>query len=308
MERANGSFTSQSMRGYRLTIITQLRQVVENMHRPEEMFQWLASVLMQRFDVPIVQLWTCESGWPDQPTAQLRGMAYQDPTQPAYLVSEKVAMTVVRISRDQQISPPQPVEQVFPHYLASLLRRYGLSYCAFCSIDKHVHFNQAEYALSHERTKTGYIFIALLFLWHYQDQDLISTISIILEQAILIAENHGLLLPVAASPGRLSSPQEALSQELPPALPGLIPRLRQDTGLLLSSNPFASPVIISDRQALRLYEAIDSRKTVAELCSDTGMTLKEVQIALQALLSLKYIEMYTPEGWPVDVALLFKNR
>lgn len=308
MERADDAFSPQSTRRYRLTIFTQLRQAIEAMRRPEEMFQWLASVIMQLFDVSIVQFWTCESGWPDQPSAQLRAMACQDPSQPAFAVSEKVVMTVEQISREPRISPPQPVEQVFPNYLASLLKRYGLSYCAYCSIDRNVRFTPVEYALSHERTSTGLTFIALLFLRYYPRQDLISTISIILEQAIAVAENRRLLLPVAASFGLLSPPQEALSQEPLLVLSDLIPRLKQNAGLLLSNNPFAGPVTISDKQARLLYEDIDSRKTVAELCSSTGITLKEAYTALQTLLTLQCIEIYTPEGLPVDVALLFKNR
>src|SRR6266566_2171987 len=70
MERADDTFSSQRTRGYRLTIFKQLQQAVEAMHRPEEMFQWLASVMAQRFDVPIFQLWTRESAWPGQPSAQ----------------------------------------------------------------------------------------------------------------------------------------------------------------------------------------------------------------------------------------------
>src|SRR5256714_1938396 len=235
MERADDTFSSQRTRGYRLTIFKQLQQAVAAMHRPEEMFQWLASVMAQRFEVPILQLWTCESGLPGQPSAQLRAMACQDFSQPAYVVSEKVAMTVERISKGQRILPPQPIEQLFPHYLASLLKRYGLSYCTCCLIDRNGRFAPIDYALSHERASTGLTFIALLFLWKYPHQDFISNISIILEQAIVVAENHGLLLPVPASSGRLAVPQEAPLQEPRPALPGFIPRRKQDAGLLLSS-------------------------------------------------------------------------
>ena len=306
MERADNTFSTLNMRASRLTIITQLRQAIEVMHRPEEMFQWLASVIVQSFDIPIVQFWTRENGRSDQPSAQLWAMACQDPSRLAYVVSEKVSMTVEHIPKVQRISSPQPVEQVFPHYLASLLKRYGLSYCACCLIDRNV--APVEYALSHERTSMGLTLTVLLFLRHYPHEDLISTISTILEQAIAVAENHRLLLPVAASSGRVSLPQEALSQEALPALHRLIPRRKQDAGLLLSSNPFASPVTISDKQALRLYEAIDNRKTVAELCSSTGMTINEAYTALQLLFTSQYIEIYTLEGLPADVALLFKNR
>jgi len=180
MERADDIFSQQNMRAYRLTIFTQLRQAVETMHRPEEMFQWLASVLVQRSDVAIVQFWTCENGFSGQPSAWLRAMASQDSSQPAYLVSEKVAMIIEHISKGQRISLPLPVEQVFPQYLASLLRRHGLSYCTYCLINKNVRFAPVEYALSHESTPAGLTFIAILFLRHYPRQDLISTVNIIL--------------------------------------------------------------------------------------------------------------------------------
>jgi hypothetical protein len=306
--RADDTLFPQSIRGYRLTIFTQLRQVIETMHQPEQMFQWLGSVITQSFDVSIVQFWTCESNWSTQPSARLRAMAYQDPSQPVQLIGEKVALIVEHICRGQHISFFQPVEQMFPHYLASLLKRYGLSYGAYCLADKNVRFPPAGYALSQESTSTGQIFLALLLLRYYPPQDLISTMSIILEQAIVVAESHGLLIPAAVSPDGLSPPQQATSQAPPALLPGLVPRKKQDARLLLSSNPFASPVVISDKQALRLYEAIDSHKTVAELCRNTKMTIQEAQAALQTLLSLQYIEIFTSEGGPADIDDLFNNR
>lgn len=301
MARADDTFYPQNVRGYRLTIFTQLRQVIEAMHQPEQMFQWLASVITQSFDVSIVQFWTCESNWSTQPSARLRAMAYQDPSQPVHLIGEKVALTIEHISRGQHISFSQPVEQMFPHYLASLLKRYGLNYGAWCLADRNARFPPGEYALSQERTSTGYIFLALLLLRYYPPQDLVSTMSIILEQAIVVAESHGLLIPAAASPDGLSPPQEGTPQGPPLVLSGIVPRKKQDARLLLSSNPFASPVVISDKQALRLYEAIDGHKTMAELCRNTGMTIQEGYTALQTLLSLQYIEIYTPEGWPADI-------
>jgi hypothetical protein len=308
MDRADNFFAPQSTRGYRLTIFTQLKQAIEVMQQPEELFQWLASVIVQRFDVSIVQLWSFENRLPGQPSTQLLAMASQNPAQPLHVINEKVAITVEHISSGQHISYTQPVEQVFSSYVATLLKRYGLSYCAYCVINRNARSIPVGNALPQERASAGFICIALLFLRRNVDQDLISTISVILEQAIVLAENRRIFLPVVANSDLLSLPQEAISQEIPPALPGLVPRRKQDEGLMLSSNPFANPVAISDKQALRLYEAIDSRKTVAELCYSIGMDLKEAQSSLQKLLHLQQIEIYTLDGWPVDSTLLFNNR
>jgi hypothetical protein len=327
MGRAGDSVPSGSTRGYQLSIVTQLLQMIGTLHHPDEVFQWLASVIVERFDVSIIQFWTCENG-SSQPSAQLQAMAGQDRSLPAHvLMNEKVMLTVEYLSKGQRISPPQEVGLIFPSYQASLLRRYGFSYSSYCLTKRNVQFAPVEYELSRKRTLTGLTFIALLFLRRYPRQDLVPTISAIMEQAVVIAERRGFLLPisvgmdhllppgrqptgplsalpqVAARAGRLLTPQELLQ-----VLPDLIPRRKQDAGLLVSSSPFASAISISDKQAFRLYTAIDGHKTVAELCSSTAMTLKEVHSVLQTLLTLHHIEIYTPDGKPVDGSLLFGNR
>lgn len=304
----NDVTTPQNMRGYRLAVFTQLRQAIETMHSPEEMFQWLSSMLMQRFDVPIVQVWTCENGWTGQPSARLRAMTSQNPSQPIQALSEKAADTVERISKGQRITSPVPVERIFPAYLASLLKRYGLGICLYCVNSKSVDLAPERNAAMQGMATTGLTFIILCLLSQYPQQDLASAVTIILEQALAIAENRHLLLPVTATPGQIPALQQAPAQSTPPALPGLVIRKKQNAGFMLSSNPFASSVTITDKQALRLFEAIDGRTPVAELIALAGMTLQEAQMALQTLLGLQCVEIYTPEGWPVDTTLLFKNR
>ena len=77
---------------------------------------------------------------------------------------------------------------------------------------------------------------------------------------------------------------------------------------MLSSNPFAHPSGISDKKAQRLYDAIDGRRSVAELCRVIGMNLTEAQQSLQDLVRAQQIDLFTLDGWPVDSTLLFNNR
>ncbi len=292
-------------------MVTHLLQAAEVMQRPEELFQWLAYAIVQRFDVSLIQFWTRAIDWSGQPSAQLHALAYQDRSLPANVISEKLITTIEHIPKERNIFPPQLVEQVFPPFQATLFKRYSLSYCAYCLIDRNVRFTPSEYALSHEHASTGLTFIAFLLLRNAPAQDLIPTVGMLLEQAVGIAEKHRLLLPVEANaihsspPDRLSSAQVPVPQELHLALLRLIPRLKQDERLLVSSNPFARSVTIADKQALRLYTAIDGRRTVDEL-RIIGMTLQEIQAALQILLNLHCIELYTPEGQLVDAGLIFK--
>lgn len=309
MDRGDNFFAPpQSTRGYRLTIFTQLKQAIDTMHEPEELFQWLASVFTQRFDVSIVQLWAFENRVPGQTSTQLLATASQNPALPLHVINEKVAITIGQISGVQHVSYPQPVELVFQSYVGSLLKRYGLNYCAYCVVDRSMLSHSNANAYTQQSNLAGFTCTALLFLRQNVDPDLISTISVILEQAFVIAENHHLFSPALTNQNFSPPTQNTATQDIPPALPELIPRRKQDGGLMLSSNPFAKPVAISDKQSQRFYEAIDSRRTVAELCRSIGISLKEAQQCLQTLLRSQQIEIYTLDGWPVDSTLLFNNR
>ncbi len=309
MDRGDNFYAPQNTRGYRLTIFTQLKQAIETMQQPDELFQWLTSVIIQRFNVPIVQLWSFENRMPAYPpSTQLLSMASQNPSQPLHAVNEKVAMTVGQISLAQRVVYPQPVEQLFPSYVASLLKRYGLAYCAYCVVDRNRPSNPNVNLYQQQSSMAGFTCTALLFLKQNVDPDLVTTINVLLEQALIIAENCHLFVPVAANSNYIAPVQETFSPQIPPALPDLVPRRRQDGGSMLSSNPFAHPSGISDKQAQRLYDTIDGRRTVAELCRIVGMNLTEAQQSLQVLMHAQQIEMYTMDGWLVDNVLLFSNR
>ncbi len=230
-------------------------------------------------------------------------MASQDRSLPAYMFGEKVAATVEQIARSQQTADAQPVERIFPRYLAMLLQRYGLSSCCYYVAEKNVRFAPTEYTLA--QRETGLSLITLLFLRQQPAQNLVATIGLIVEQAIVLAENRHLLLPAGTGP--LATPREASVQEAVPALSDLVLRRKQDANLMLSSNPFSKTISIADRQAHRLYEAVDGHLTLNQLCGRTGMTLSEAQKALKELLRLQCIEIYTAEGQPVDAQALFNN-
>ncbi|HLH64013.1 MAG TPA: hypothetical protein VKV20_20240 [Ktedonobacteraceae bacterium] len=299
MARADETFFPQNIRGYRLTILTQLRQVIENMHAPEQMFQWLGSVVTQSFDVSIAQFWTCENPRFARSPAQLRAMAYRDPSQPVHIIGEKVAPTVEQMARGADASFAQPVEQVFPQYLASLLKRYGLHFCVCCFSSRNMDTRPGQQGHP-PGMQAEMVVLALLFMMHYPQRELVSTMSIILEQAIAVAEGHGLLSASTYNPGNVTPAQESSSSGTIPVLADLIPHKKQDARLMLSSNPFASPVVISDRLARRFYDAIDGHKSITEICTDAAITMQEAYKALQILLSLQYIELYTPQGARVE--------
>jgi hypothetical protein len=71
-----------------------------------------------------------------------------------------------------------------------------------------------------------------------------------------------------------------------------------------ASNPLASAVVISDKQARRLYSVIDAKRSIAQLVDMTQIDQQEFTSALRLLLKQKLIRLHDPRGKPVDSPFL----
>jgi hypothetical protein len=302
------------------TILSQLMRVVPAMHDLDELFWWLAEAIVQRYDVQLIQFWTFQINQSGQRSAQLRAMVAQDSSLPEQaVVNEQITRTVALISGEQSPPTPQPVEHIFPYYQASLLKRCGLNYCTHCSLDSTAPFPASKNSRPYERATAHLIITATLFLRQLAHGDPATAIRAILEQTVVIAEHRGLLaLPAPPSrqpappqpepPARQPIPSRPAQQHEVALLSDLIPRRKQDPELLMSSNPFTSPIAITDKQARRLHTAIDGHKNVGALCTSTGMDFREVFAALQILLAQQRIDLYEPGGRQVPASHLQKYR
>lgn len=281
-------------------IITQLVAASASMHNIDELLHQLAYAIVKHCEVQLVQCWTYHINHAGQPTVLLRTLTRQDPSLPEQIViNEYMAKKVSSMLDEYHNSQPQPVEILFPGYQSSLLKRFGLHYCICYFLErKHACLpsgNEQGHPLSH------FAMTSLLFLRQNPRLEMASMIGGILEQAIVVAENRGLLLPAERSlptPETILSPQEVLLQ--------LIPHRKQDADLLLERNPFAAP-IISDKKARRLHAVVNGHTNVAHLCKVTGMDTKTVFVALRVLLAQNLIALYTQDGRQVDVSLLLKD-
>jgi DNA-binding response OmpR family regulator len=73
-----------------------------------------------------------------------------------------------------------------------------------------------------------------------------------------------------------------------------IPHRNEDAHLMSSTNPLSRSVVISDKQARRLYAAIDGQKNVEELCMVINLDVKQASTVLQLLLDQHLIHLYEP--------------
>jgi hypothetical protein len=325
MDGAGGNTLSRDMNRLQMTLVTQLYQAVATMNHIDELFQWLAYAIVQRFNIQLVQFWANQTNPAGRLTVQLRTLVSQDPSLPEQAVAnDHIAYITQRVTSERRSYKPQSVETVFAPYQAALLKRYGMNYCGVCFASGNVLLPPSENILSYEKSPTHLAMTALLFVRYTPHPDIVPTIGVVLEKAISIAENHGLLLPIVQNTGFSSSPNigfssspnislpvtpnislpvtpQPVQQEFAVPLEKLIPRRKQDADLMLSNNPFTSATVISDKNARRLHAAIDGHSNITDLCNITKMNMRDIYVALHKLLDQQRIELCDPDGRPVDL-------
>lgn len=319
------------MRRQQKALLAQLFQASTTMHHIDELLQWIAYAIARRFGIQLFQCWTNQLNQAGRFSAHLRTIVRQDTTIPEQLViNELMTSLAQRIISERRSYQPQAVETVFPSYQALLLKRYGLYYCGACFSSRNAFIAAPESMLFSQRQAAPLAMATLLFMHHHPQPEVAYTINSLLDQAIAIAEQRGLLQTARTTsyessaqftptpPSAMPTPSLASMQFTPtpqdpftpfppqpetlPTLEQLIPHRKQNADLLLSDNPFASKKdVITDKKARRLFSAIDGRSTIAELCNDTGLNTKEVYLALQFLIMQQRIDIYQPNGQQVNM-------
>src|SRR5205085_9551318 len=125
--RGAGVNSSQTNLGRGQSLVsTQLMKAAINMRHIDELFLWLAQMIVQNFDAQVIQFWVTQSTRTGQYFIQLRTMASQDTTLPQHVVTNNQIIAVAeRILSERRNYLLQPVGNIFPPYQASLLTRYG---------------------------------------------------------------------------------------------------------------------------------------------------------------------------------------
>jgi len=296
--RGIGDNSSQrNVSRHQFAVTTQLFKAATTMHHIDELFLWLCRAVVQTFSVQVVQIWATQTEYNGQNFTQLRTIVHQDNSLPEHVtVNNQVAAFaeyMLSLRRDYTLDI---MGKTFSQHQATLLGRYGLHYCSGYYLSSNGLLPPTSTDLSPESVPTPLAAAVLLFLQQSLLPEQQGSIGLILRQAVQLAGNRGLLL--------LGLPQ----QRSVPALSELIPHRHEDAELMKSSNPLAGSDIISDKRARRLYVAIDGRKSLEELSATTHMNTKEVNAALQILLTQHRVQLYDSEGQRVDRSLFLNDR
>lgn len=331
-------FANEGRSEYEQPIIAQLFKVLPTMQHIDELLQWLSYTTVQYFHVEVAEFWALQVQNPFQYTSQLRMLVCKDNSVPHQIVaSGQVAAIAERLLHERRSLKVQPISAVFATYQASLLSRYRLNYCASSFFSNSTLFLPVSNNFSSAGSPTPLTITIFLFMQQIVHQGLLRSIDLILEQAMQMAGNRGLLWRAGSGPSTISEPimmqppitpsftppplssfptpvtpspfgmpaPTPVPQPVPPrrqllTLAELVPHRLTNVDLMRSSNPFADAVVIADKQARRLYGIIDGRKNVRTLAQEAGMDSKELQKALGKLLTEGRIELRDAQGQTVD--------
>ena len=297
------SLSSTDISRLQMKILAQLFRMIPTFNHIDDLFQWLAYTFSQQFNAQLIQLWANQVNYLGQRTAHLRTMVRRDTSIPEPVVaSEDIAQLAQRIAYEQRIYYPQSIDNLFPQYRVALLRRYGLNFLAGCFVYANLLLPPGSDSTA-ANTPVPLAMTILLFLPRQPRFDFMPSISTIMNQAMAVAGTHGLLSPLTRQlTTPRFSPEPALS-----SLETFIPHRKQDSKLMLSSNPLSSSTAITNKSARRLYSAIDGQSDMTTLCTHTGMQMTEVYAALQFLLTQQRVEVRSPSGVLIDPKFFLRD-
>ena len=279
-------------------ILTQTVHAAQRMKHIDELLLWLAETFIRNFDVQVAQFWSSQAKTAE--SIELRVLVGKDASLPyTSVVNSQIISVAASHLQAQRNLALQLVYRLLPADNARSLSQYQLNYC--CGL-----FMGGDTFLSLSATQPTAqprpVSMALLLLLFFQiPSPHLPVISYIVERIVPIARNHSLLLvaPQSTSPPVQQQQSVQPQQPIKLSLAELVPRQVEDP----TDNPLGNTVSISDKNARRVYEAIDGRRNVSQLCARTHLSEQDVHIALQKLLKQHYIHVYEPGGKCVDIAI-----
>ncbi len=285
------------------TVLTQLSQAVTTMQHIDEVFLWLVQAIVIYFGAQVAQIWTIQTTTTGQRFPQLRSMMCQDRSLPQNLiVNKQVAALAGHMLSERRNAQLHPVEASFTQYLALLLKRYGLSYCAGSFVGGDTLLPPPRVSSSEQKIATPLAVVLLLFFQHMPHQNVLPAAEEILAQAFPIASSHGLLLSASAAGAPSYAEPVPRVQPSLPALSELIAHRIEDP----MSNPLSAALALPEERTRHVYAAINDRRNLAELSRLTNLDLSDVFQIVQKLAAMHRVQVYEPTGRHVENLGIFE--
>jgi hypothetical protein len=299
MQDYNHSFPpSQNMGGKKqpISLIAQLMQEIVNMHHVDDTFRWLANAMIYHLDIPTVQLWATQRNAYGQSRIEPRTTASQNLSLLQHLsLDQQILSVIYRLLQEQRAVISLPVEQIFSTEQTPLLIQYGWRYwsCYFLYYDALLPPRAGTEAYN---VPTPLLMAASFFLRAPFSEKQERAIGYLFEQTLRLLHNRHFLNSAINRP----TPVPPTTPAPPISFADIIPQRTQDIEISQANNPFASATILTDKNARRLYSAIDGQKTLSELARSLAFNEQEIRQALRYLFQQGKISLYTRDEQRVD--------
>lgn len=191
-----GMAAQQKLNNQRILITGQISKVAPQWKHIDELFDWLSMAFVQQLDIQAVQFWSLKTLRPTQAPLELRSMVYRNPAlHPSTLVNPQIVQAVEYVLSERRGVMPQLVERVFAPAQVDTLHHYQLNYWAGYYLSSVALLPPPQSASSAPaKTLPPLRVVVSLFFQFPPHLRLMPTLSYILEQAISIAKQQGLLL------------------------------------------------------------------------------------------------------------------
>jgi hypothetical protein len=238
--------------GQAQAILAQTVHVAQGMQHIDELLLWLAETFIRNFDVQVAQFWSSQVRTAE--SIELRVLVGKNASLPyTSVVNPPIITLASSYLQAQRNLALQLVYRLLPADYARPLSQYQLNYCSglFMGGDTFLSLSPTQQTAQHRP-----ITMTLMLLLFFQIPcPHLPVISRIVEQIVPIARNYGLLF---LAPQGTPSPVQQPAKQLQPIklnLAELVPKQVEDP----NDNPLGNTVFISDKQARRVYEAIEGR-------------------------------------------------
>jgi hypothetical protein len=299
MQDYNRSFPPSQNMGEKkqpISLIVQLMQEIVNMQHVDDVFRWLATAMVYHFDIPTVQLWAAQRNTYGQSHIEPRATASQNLSLLQHLSpNQQILFVIHRLLQEQRAVISLPIEQIFSTEQAPLLFQNGWRYwsCYF------MHYNALlppRIGTEAQNVPTPLLMAVSFFLRAPFSEKQERAIGYLFEQTLRLLHNRNFLTSAVNQPAPTSPTPSA------PLIPfaDIIPHRAQDVEISQANNPFASATILTDKNARRLYSAIDGQKTLSELAQNLSFNEQEIRQALHYLFQQGKISLYTRDEQTVD--------
>jgi hypothetical protein len=282
--------------------LTQLFRASVEMNHIDEFLTWLAYLIVRDLNVQVMQFWANQASSANRTSIVLRATAIQDRSLPSQVVvNARVVEVVEYLLSEQRGAELQHVYGAFSSHQADILTRYGLNYCF-----GHFQSNASllpPLANSHSsdgEIATPFAMIALLFWRQLPFQSVLPTVITILDKVEPAAKQGNLLLPFDDNVDRQLIPSTNVQHQRFLPRPELIPHRVRDLEAMRANSPFTRTAPILEREAQRLYKAIDGRKSLVELAALTQLNAKDIESALRQLVAQNQIQVCDEAGLAID--------